>query len=93
MTERELDRQAERRLGVLRHAEEVSGSVAKTCRYYDITRQTFYKWKHRYETDGLSGLRDRSRRPKTSPRATHTEAVCRPCAGPLCPGTPCRMPA
>jgi transposase InsO family protein len=33
VTERELERQARRRLAVLRHAEEVSGSVAKTCRY------------------------------------------------------------
>jgi transposase InsO family protein len=75
VTQRELDRQAERRLGILRHAEEVTGSVAKTCRYYGITRQTFYKWKRRYESEGLSGLRDRSKRPKSSPRATPTEVV------------------
>ena len=75
MTERELERQARRRLAVLRHAEEVSGSVAKTCRYYGISRQLFYKWRRRYEEEGLSGLRDRSKRPKTSPRATSTEVV------------------
>jgi transposase InsO family protein len=75
VTERELDRQAQRRLAVLRHAEEVSGSVAKTCRYYGISRPLFYKWRRRYEKEGLSGLRDRSRRPKTSPRATPTEVV------------------
>lgn len=75
MTERELDRQAQRRLAVLRHAEEVSRSVAKTCRYYGISRQLFYKWRRRYEEEGLSGLRDRSKRPKTSPKATPTEVV------------------
>lgn len=75
MTERELNRQAERRLAVLRHAEEVSGSVAKTCRYYGISRTLFYKWKRRYEAEGLGGLRNRSRRPKTSPKATSTEVV------------------
>lgn len=75
MTERELNRQAERRLAILRHAEEVSGSVAKTCRYYGISRQLFYKWRRRYEEEGLSGLRDRSRRPRASPRATPTEVV------------------
>lgn len=75
MTERELDRQAQRRLAVLRHAEEVSGSVAKTCRYYGISRTLFYKWRRRYEEEGLSGLRDRSRRPKSSPSATPTEVV------------------
>jgi len=75
VTERELNRQAERRLAVLRHAEEVSGSVAKTCRYYGISRTLFYKWKRRYEAEGLGGLRNRSRRPKTSPKATSTEVV------------------
>lgn len=75
MAERELNRQAARRLAILRHAEEVTGSVAKTCRYYGISRQLFYKWKRRYEEEGLDGLRDRSRRPKSSPRATSTEVV------------------
>jgi transposase InsO family protein len=75
VTERELNRQAERRLAILRHAEEVTGSVAKTCRYYGISRPLFYKWKRRYEDEGLDGLRDRSRRPKTSPKATPTEVV------------------
>jgi hypothetical protein len=38
MTERELERRAQRRLAVLRHVEEVSGNVAATCRYYGISR-------------------------------------------------------
>jgi transposase InsO family protein len=75
VTERELERQAQRRLSVLRHAEEVSGSVAKTCRYYGISRPLFYRWRRRYEEEGLDGLKPRSRRPKTSPRATSTEVV------------------
>lgn len=33
MTERELSRAAARRLAIIRHAEEVSGNVALTCRY------------------------------------------------------------
>jgi hypothetical protein len=37
MTERELERRAQRRLAVLRHVEEVSGNVAATCRYYGIS--------------------------------------------------------
>ena len=50
MTERELERRAQRRLAVLRHAEEVTGNVAATCRYYGISRQCFYKWRRRYES-------------------------------------------
>ncbi len=42
MTERELAQSAARRLAVIRHAKEVSGNIALTCRYYGITRQTFY---------------------------------------------------
>jgi transposase InsO family protein len=60
---------------MLRHAKEVTGNVSKTCRYYGITRQSFYKWRRRYEELGVAGLRDRSARPHRSPRATSTEIV------------------
>src|SRR6185437_10067336 len=73
MTERELERRAQRRLGVLRHVEEVSGNVAATCRYYGISRQCYYGWLRRYEADGLDGLKDRSSRPHHSPRMTQAE--------------------
>jgi transposase InsO family protein len=69
------DRQVKHRLAVLRHAEEVTGNVAMTCRYYGITGQTFYIWKRRYDELGDDGLKDRSHRPKTSPRATHVDVV------------------
>ncbi|MDQ8708227.1 helix-turn-helix domain-containing protein [Streptomyces sp. LHD-70] len=60
MTERDLSRRARHRLAVLRHVEEVSGSVAATCRYYGISRQCYYVWLRRYEAEGLEGLKDRS---------------------------------
>jgi transposase len=69
------DRQVRRRLAILRHAEEVTGNVAMTCRYYGISRQLFYTWQRRFDADGPDGLKDRSRRPKTSPRATRAEVV------------------
>lgn len=75
MTERELARGAARRLATVRHAQEVTGSVAKTCRYYGISRQAFYKWLKRFEEEGEAGLRDRSKRPHHMPRATHTDVV------------------
>ena len=75
MSQAETDRQIKRRLAILRHAEEVTGNVAMTCRYYGITRQSFYLWKRRYEEQGPEGLRDRSRRPKVSPNATHVDVV------------------
>ena len=75
MSEQQLDRQIRHRLAVLRHAEEVTGNVAMTCRYYGISRQTFYKWLSRYQADGPQALKDRSRRPKVSPNATHVDVV------------------
>nr|WP_027927470.1 IS481 family transposase [Amycolatopsis benzoatilytica] len=75
MSEPQLDREARRRLAVLRHVEEVSGNVALTCRYYGISRPTYYRWLRRYETEGVDGLRERSRRPRTSPNATRAEVV------------------
>ena len=75
MTERELARGAAHRLAIIRHAQEVSGSVAKTCRYYGISRNAYYKWFRRYEEFGEEGLRERSKRPHHMPQATHTEVV------------------
>ena len=75
MTEQQLARMAKRRLAILRHAEEITGNVALTCRYYGISRQIFYTWKRRYDAHGLDGLRDRSSRPHVSPGTTRTEVV------------------
>ena len=62
LTEREISRNAARRLAIIRHAQEVTGNVALTCRYYGVTRPSYYKWLRRYEELGVDGLRDRSRR-------------------------------
>ena len=43
MDDREQQRKVRHRLAVLRHAEELTGNVAATCRYYGISRQCFYK--------------------------------------------------
>jgi transposase InsO family protein len=75
MDEREQQRKIRHRLAMIRHAEEVTGNVALTCRYYGISRPCFYKWLHRYEEFGEEGLRDGSSRPLTSPGATKTEVV------------------
>ncbi|WP_433191187.1 helix-turn-helix domain-containing protein [Actinoallomurus sp. CA-150999] len=46
-----------------------------TCRYFGISRQAYYIWYRRYQAEGVEGLRTRSKRPKTSPNATHVEVV------------------
>jgi transposase InsO family protein len=75
MTERERERHAAHRLAIIRHAQELTGNVSKTCRYYGISRQVYYKWLRRYEEGGLEALRDRSSRPHVSPKATRVEVV------------------
>jgi len=45
-------------------------SVAQLCRQTGISRKTGFKWLSRFRTFGGPGLRDRSRRPKSSPRRT-----------------------
>ena len=75
MTERDQQRLVSHGLAVIRHAEEVTGNVAQTCRYFGISRQTFYGWLRRYEEKGLEGLRDKSCRLHHSPNATRAEGV------------------
>ena len=75
MTERELERRAKHKLAVLKHVEEVSGSVSATCRYYGISRNCYYRWLKRYEEEGFEGLKDRSSAPHNSPKATQAEVV------------------
>ena len=74
VSEQELQRQAKHRLAVIRHAREVTGNVAQTCRYYGISRQTNYSWVRRYEEFGLDGLRDRSKSPKVRCRSTSSSS-------------------
>ncbi len=69
------DRMVQHRLAWFRHAEEVTKNVAKTCRYFGISRTRYYHWYNRYRETGLEGLRDRSRRPHVSPRATPWDVV------------------
>jgi transposase InsO family protein len=75
VTDKELDKNAARRLAIIRHAQEVTGNVALTCRYYGISRQVFYRWLRRYQAEGVAGLRDRSKRPLHCPHETSSEVV------------------
>ncbi len=75
MSEKEIVRLQQWRLGIIRHALELTKNVAKTCRYYGISRTAFYHWYERYQKEGETGLRDKSRRPFHSPRATQPEII------------------
>lgn len=48
-------------------------NISVLCRRFNISRKTGYKWLNRSMVEGLSGLRDRRRAPKTSPKRTPPE--------------------
>jgi hypothetical protein len=68
-----LDREAKRRLAVIRHVEEVTGNVAMSCRYFGISRQAYYIWYRRYQAEGIEGLRTRSKRVSAECRVTGSD--------------------
>src|SRR5579859_6382229 len=51
---------------VARHLE-ADVSMAALCREFGISREVGYKWVRRYRDQGLDGLRERSRAPKSCP--------------------------
>jgi transposase-like protein len=72
MTEQEQRRGAKHRLAVIRHCEEVTHNVSKTCRYYGISRQCYYRWLERYCEEGEAGCASDRADPRTvrAPRKT-----------------------
>ena len=48
-------------------------TMSELCERHGISRKTGYKWLVRYAEDGVDCLRDRSRRPHSSPRRTPRE--------------------
>ncbi len=46
------------------------------CQEYGISAKTGYKWKERFIGEGLGGMEEESRRPKSSPRQLPEEELC-----------------
>jgi transposase InsO family protein len=59
----ELSRMGKQRLKWLDYYQAHGENAALTCRYYGISRQTFYRWKRRYNPRDLTTLEERSHRP------------------------------
>ena len=60
----ELSRAARLRLQWMDYYEAHGRNAALTCRHFGISRQTFYRWKGRYDPRELKSVEDRSHRPK-----------------------------
>ena len=46
------------------------------CQEYGVSTKTGYKWKERFVLEGLAGMKEESRRPKSSPSQLAEEEVC-----------------
>ncbi|MFQ6087276.1 MAG: IS481 family transposase [Candidatus Methanofastidiosia archaeon] len=47
-------------------------TVTEACNRLDVSRKTYYKWQRCFEQEGIDGLKDRSCRPKSSPKQTNS---------------------
>ncbi len=52
-----------------------TGNARLTCRHFDISARTFYRWKNRYDPDDLRTLEEVSRRPRRVRRPETAEGV------------------
>ena len=50
-----------------------NANIRRLCECFGISSGTAYKWLHRFQAVGASGLEDRSRRPQHSPARTAAE--------------------
>lgn len=67
-----IERRARVRLAWFKRFEEI-GNISQVCREFGISRKTFHKWWPHYAKEGLPGLRDRSRRPRSHPKRVPEE--------------------
>lgn len=66
----ELSKRARQRLKWFDHCHQHGQKVSLTCRYFGISRTTFYRWLKRYRSSALTTLEDRSHRPKHTRQPT-----------------------
>lgn len=72
----DLPKEAHRRLKWFDWHAKHGENVSLTCRHFGISRQTFYRWQKRFDSQNLRSLGDRSSRPKrTRKRSWTTEEV------------------
>lgn len=53
----------ENRYRIIIEPERSGKTVSDVCIAFGVSRETWYKWKRRYDTSGLDGLKNQSRRP------------------------------
>ncbi len=70
-----LSRGAKQRLKWMDYYRAHRGNASLTCRYFGISRQTFYRWKRRYHPQRPQSLEEGSRRPRRRRQPTWSSAL------------------
>ena len=68
----ELSKKARQRLKWFEHYYSRGRNARLTCRHFDISPQTFYRWKRRYNPRHIETLEDRSHRPRHVRQPTYS---------------------
>ena len=68
----DLSKAAKQRLKWFDYYQAHGQNAALTCRYFGISRQTFYRWQRRYDPQRLMLLEDRKHRPRRVRQPTWT---------------------
>jgi putative transposase len=71
----DISREAQRRVKWFDYYEAHGRNARKTCLHFDISPDTFYRWKKRYNTKNLLTLEDVSHRPKRLRQHTWTPEI------------------
>ncbi len=71
----DISREAQRRVKWFDYYEVSGHNARKTCLHFDISPDTFYRWKRRYNPRNLLTLEDISHRPKRVRQHTWTPAI------------------
>jgi len=61
-----------RKFNLIHEHEWTGNTLTGICKKYDVSRKTYYKWKNRYDNNGIDGLYDLSRVPRTIKYKTDT---------------------
>ena len=67
-------REIRRKRRILERARK-TGNIIKTCRYFGVSRSTFYLWKRAYQAGGEQGLVRKKPMPHQMPNQTPEEVV------------------
>lgn len=72
-----ISREARQRLKWMDYYQAQGRNASLTCRYFGISRQTFYRWKRRYDPRNLGSLESHSHRPHHLRKPTWTAELAR----------------